>query len=78
MALRLGDEAPKFYSRDPRKAPSIFMNGWVMVGGFFFLTPRILRQFVRPNSEPVAKINDEFKKRNVKVLAISVDPTGFT
>ena len=52
----------------------IFMNISAIVGEFCFLTRRTIRQFVQPNLVKRLLLKDEFAKRNVKVLAVSVDP----
>ena len=56
------------------KEPLIFMSFLEVAGVFYFLTPLILRRFVRRNLVKRLLLHEEFAKRNVKVLAVSVDP----
>ena len=73
MALRLGDEAPNF-TAETTAGPINFHewlgNGW----GVLFSHPKDFTPVCTTELGAVAKIFDEFKKRNVNVLAISVDP----
>jgi len=73
MALRLGDEAPNF-TADTTEGKIEFHqwlgNGW----GILFSHPKDYTPVCTTELGTVAKMKDEFEKRNVKVVAISVDP----
>src|SRR5918998_5242208 len=73
MALRLGDEAPNF-TADTTEGKINFHewlgNGW----GILFSHPKDFTPVCTTELGTMARIMPEFKKRNVKVLAISVDP----
>lgn len=73
MALRLGDEAPNFTAETT--AGTVNFHEWLGDGwGILFSHPKDFTPVCTTELGAVAKINDEFKKRNVKVLAVSVDP----
>ena len=73
MALRLGDEAPNF-SAETTEGKLDFHN-WLGAGwGILFSHPRDFTPVCTTELGAVAKMKQEFDKRNVKVLAISVDP----
>ena len=73
MAIRLGDEAPNFTAETT--AGSINFHEWLGDGwGILFSHPKDFTPVCTTELGAVAKITDEFKKRNVKVLAVSVDP----
>ncbi len=73
MALRLGDEAPNFTAETT--AGPVNFHEWLGQGwGVLFSHPKDFTPVCTTELGAVAKISDEFKKRNVKVLAISVDP----
>lgn len=73
MALRLGDEAPNF-TAETTAGPINFHewlgNGW----GVLFSHPKDFTPVCTTELGAVARIADAFQSRNVKVLAISVDP----
>jgi len=73
MALRLGDEAPNF-TAETTAGPINFHewlgNGW----GVLFSHPKDFTPVCTTELGAVARIADAFQARNVKVLAISVDP----
>jgi len=73
MALRLGDSAPNF-SADTTEGRIDFHqwlgNGW----GILFSHPKDYTPVCTTELGTVAKLKKEFEKRNVKVIAISVDP----
>ena len=73
MALRLGDEAPNFTAETTEGTINFHEwlgNGW----GVLFSHPKDFTPVCTTELGAMAKITEEFKKRNVKVLAISVDP----
>jgi len=73
MALRLGDEAPNFTAETTEG--TINFHEWLGDGwGILFSHPKDFTPVCTTELGAVAKIMDEFKKRNVKVLAVSVDP----
>jgi alkyl hydroperoxide reductase subunit AhpC len=73
MALRLGDEAPNF-TAETTEGPITFHewlgNGW----GILFSHPKDYTPVCTTELGTMARISEEFKKRNVKVIAVSVDP----
>ena len=72
-ALRLGDIAPDF-EQDSTEGRIKFHewagNGWVVL----FSHPKDFTPVCTTELGAVAKLKDEFAKRNVKVLGLSVDP----
>ncbi len=73
MALRLGDEAPNFTVETT--AGTINFHEWLGDGwGILFSHPKDFTPVCTTELGTVAKITGEFAKRNVKVLAVSVDP----
>ena len=73
MALRLGDEAPNFTAETTEGA--INFHQWLGDGwGILFSHPKDFTPVCTTELGYMAKVAGEFKKRNVKVLAISVDP----
>ncbi len=73
MALRLGDEAPNFTAETT--AGSINFHEWLGNGwAVLFSHPKDFTPVCTTELGAMAKISEAFKKRNVKVLAISVDP----
>jgi len=72
MALRLGDEAPNFTAETTEG--TVNFHEWLGDGwGILFSHPKDFTPVCTTELGTVAKITDEFKKRNVKVLAVSVD-----
>lgn len=73
MALRLGDIAPDF-TADSTEGKIEFHkwlgNSW----GVLFSHPADFTPVCTTELGSVAKLQDEFKKRNVKTIALSVDP----
>ncbi|MCY4613344.1 MAG: peroxiredoxin [Nitrospira sp.] len=73
MALRLGDEAPNFTAETT--AGTINFHEWLGDGwGILFSHPKDFTPVCTTELGTVAKITEDFAKRNVKVLAVSVDP----
>jgi alkyl hydroperoxide reductase subunit AhpC len=73
MALRLGDEAPNFTAETTEGTVNFHEwlgNGW----GILFSHPKDFTPVCTTELGTMARIMPEFKKRNVKVIAISVDP----
>jgi alkyl hydroperoxide reductase subunit AhpC len=72
MALRLGDEAPNFTG--PTTAGTINFHEWLGTGwGILFSHPKDYTPVCTTELGTVAKLKSEFDRRNVRVLAISVD-----
>jgi alkyl hydroperoxide reductase subunit AhpC len=73
MALRLGDEAPNF-TADTTEGQINFHqwigNGWAII----FSHPADYTPVCTTELGAVAKMKQEFDRRNCKVIAISVDP----
>ncbi|GKS58287.1 oxidoreductase [Nitrospira sp.] len=73
MGLRLGDEAPNFTA--DTTAGKINFHEWLGNSwGILFSHPKDFTPVCTTELGYMARISDEFKKRNVKVLAVSVDP----
>ena len=73
MALRLGDEAPNFTAETTEG--KLDFHQWLGSGwGILFSHPRDYTPVCTTELGAVAKIKGEFDKRNVKVIAVSVDP----
>jgi alkyl hydroperoxide reductase subunit AhpC len=73
MALRLGDTAPDFTQHST--AGDIKFHDWLGDGwGVLFSHPKDFTPVCTTELGATAKLADEFKRRNVKVLAVSVDP----
>src|SRR6187200_799927 len=73
MALRLGDTAPNFKAKTTAGEVDLYDylgNGW----GILFSHPADYTPVCTTELGKTALLNDEFAKRNVKVLAVSVDP----
>ncbi|OZI61515.1 peroxiredoxin [Bordetella genomosp. 11] len=71
--LRLGDEAPDFEQKSsvgPIRFHDYLGNSW----GVLFSHPADFTPVCTTELGYTAKLADEFAKRNVKVLALSVDP----
>ncbi len=72
MALRLGDEAPNFTAETTEG--TINFHEWLGDGwGILFSHPKDFTPVCTTELGAMAKITSEFKKRNLKVIAISVD-----
>jgi alkyl hydroperoxide reductase subunit AhpC len=73
MALRLGDIAPDFVQQST--AGEIKLHEWLGEGwGVLFSHPKDFTPVCTTELGATAKLAEEFKRRNVKVLAVSVDP----
>lgn len=73
MALRLGDTAPNFTAQTTAGTIDFYEylgNNW----GILFSHPADYTPVCTTELGRTALLNEEFAKRNVKVLAISVDP----
>ena len=73
MSIRLGDTAPNFEadtSQGKINFHEYLGNGW----GILFSHPADFTPVCTTELGSVAQLSGEFKKRNVKVAAISVDP----
>ncbi|OJJ19398.1 peroxidase [marine bacterium AO1-C] len=73
MALRLGDEAPNFTAQTTEG--EINFHEWLGDGwAVFFSHPADFTPVCTTELGTVAKYRDKFEARNVKTLALSVDP----
>ena len=73
MGLRLGDEAPDFTAETTQG--TINFHEWLGDSwGVLFSHPKDYTPVCTTELGTVAKMKKEFEKRNVKVIAISVDP----
>ena len=73
MGLRLGDTAPDFTAQTTAGEINLYEflgNGW----GILFSHPADFTPVCTTELGKTALLKDEFAKRNVKVLAVSVDP----
>jgi alkyl hydroperoxide reductase subunit AhpC len=73
MALRLGDVAPNFKAQTTEGEIDFYEylgNGW----GILFSHPADYTPVCTTELGKTALLKEEFAKRNVKVLAVSVDP----
>jgi len=71
--LRLGDLAPDF-TQDSTEGPIQFHKWLGDSWGVLFSHPKDFTPVCTTELGYTAKLKDEFAKRNVKVLAVSVDP----
>src|SRR6266481_1231334 len=73
MAIRLGDTAPDFTAQTTEGEVNFHEwlgNGW----GVLFSHPADYTPVCTTELGAVAKIKNEFDRRNCKIIAISVDP----
>ena len=71
--IRLGDEAPDFTAETTEGKINLYEylgDGW----GVLFSHPKDFTPVCTTELGAVAKLKDQFTKRNAKVLAVSVDP----
>ena len=71
--IRLGDDAPDFTVETTDGKLNLYEylgDGW----GVLFSHPKDFTPVCTTELGAVAKLKDEFTKRNAKVLAVSVDP----
>ena len=73
MALRLGDTAPSF-TQDSTHGPINFYDYLGDSWGVLFSHPADFTPVCTTELGQAAKLKSEFEKRNVKILALSVDP----
>jgi alkyl hydroperoxide reductase subunit AhpC len=73
MATRLGDTAPNFKAQTTEG--EVDFHSWLGDGwGVLFSHPADFTPVCTTELGTVAKLKSEFAKRNVKILAVSVDP----
>lgn len=73
MAIRLGDTAPDFTAKTTQG--EIKFHEWLGDGwGLFFSHPADFTPVCTTELGKTASLADEFAKRNVKAIALSVDP----
>ena len=72
MALRLGDEAPDFHA-ETTEGPIDFHDWKSGSWAVLFSHPKDFTPICTTELGYTAKLKDEFAKRNVKVIALSVD-----
>ncbi|HEX2039060.1 MAG TPA: peroxiredoxin [Acidimicrobiales bacterium] len=73
MALQLGDDAPNFTAETTEGTITLYDylgDSW----GILFSHPKDFTPVCTTELGAVAKLKDEFDKRNTKILAVSVDP----
>lgn len=73
MTIHLGDTAPDFYA-ETTEGPIEFLEWKAGKWAILFSHPADYTPVCTTELGRVASLNEEFKRRNVKVIALSVDP----
>src|SRR3569623_892216 len=75
MSLRINDVAPDFTAETTQG--TIKFHEWIGDGwAVLFSHPKNFTPVCTPELGTMAGLEDEFKKRNVKIIGISVDPVS--
>ena len=75
MALRINDEAPNFTAQTTQG--DIDFHKWIGDGwAILFSHPKDFTPVCTTELGYMAKLDPEFKKRNTKIIGLSVDPVG--
>ena len=75
MSIRLGDDAPDFTAETTHGTITFHEwlgNGW----GILFSHPKDFTPFCTGDANMVHRVQHEFRKRNTKVVGVSVDSSG--
>ncbi len=75
MSLRINDTAPDFTAETTHG--TIHFHDWIGDGwAILFSHPKDFTPVCTTELGSVAGLHDEFKKRNIKVIGLSVDPVS--